>query len=611
MLQSVPRDAVAELIERNTEPFVNEVGLLTRGRAPGHPALPAELDAEGDYVVEDDYGRVWSRTFFGDHAGLLDGPCHPSTVMFANHGFLAVPFRKVPRRRVTTREELYATLHAMAAAGRMLYPGRVVVYRGQSQEYTIPRPAEERERLFGSADAVEPSLRPSGTRRQELGTIARAVWSQLVQMYVAREAGYNPAHRYLDTGEAWSLATRHARSVTLAFAQHYGLPTPALDVTSDAGVALWFALHTFSGSGVLTAAAATGGDGVVYVIAGERGQYFDEGIVPTHALRPRRQHGGFLASNWGNSKNRVVRYLVGAVYFPHELLLQVVHELPTAAFLFPGPREDRFVKRIQQIAWHERHGSPVLAEIAANVYWVDEPASPAPDNGGVTLNDRDDSRTDDQLREAAEGGDMAAAYRLGLRRHLLDDQEAAERWCRTAALGGNLDGACLLGMILTSRGDPQGEAWTRGAAEAGQPNAMNNLGLLNAHRGDNAEAERWYQRAAEAGVVEAAYNLGTLLYRTGRRDQGERWLAAAADAGDPDAACNLGKICYDRRDDESAERWFRVAAERGIVAAAFNLGQLCEHTGRTAEALDWFRRAATGGDPDAPYRIARLEAAQP
>jgi hypothetical protein len=114
---------------------------------------------------------------------------------------------------------------------------------------------------------------------------------------LARCGSYAPAHRFAETGQAWPHATHLGEFVTLAFAQHYGLPTPALDVTTDFGVALWFALHTLMGSGGNTSVRpASGGEGVVYVIAGGRGEYFGEDLPDLTALRPRRQHGGFLAS---------------------------------------------------------------------------------------------------------------------------------------------------------------------------------------------------------------------------------------------------------------------------------------------------------------------------
>jgi hypothetical protein len=198
--------------------------------------------------------------------------------------------------------------------------------------------------------------------------------------------------------------------INLAFGQHYGLPTPALDVTRDARVALWFALHSITGVGPNTSVVspASGSDGVVYVIAGDPGQYFGEKLTGEKALRPHRQRGGFLASNWGNSKNRVARYVVCAIYFPHTMLLDLAPVLPTAERLFPGPTEDPFVALIQQMARRDKHGSTALQEIAEHVYWIE----PKTDRDGREASRAGEPRaTTVELERLARSGDAEAGLR--------------------------------------------------------------------------------------------------------------------------------------------------------------------------------------------------------
>jgi len=580
MLRFISNDNVEDVIEHNTEPFVNEGGLGSSFIEKRGESAPRATDfGSGDYVIEDEYGRIWTTEFFQQCNGPFAGP--PLSVMesFSNYGFLSVPFRQVPRRRVETREDLYRALAALDNAARRLYPKRQVVYRGQTGEYLISRDGNESELLFGTGTVLEPSLRPSATRRKSLSGTAHAVWSLLVQQHLARNNGYAPAHRFAETEDVWPHATALGEFIALAFAQHYGLPTPALDVTTDFGVALWFALHTLSGSGGDTKVGlASGGEGVVYVIAGGRGEYFGEDLPHLTAIRPRRQHGGFLASNWGNSKNRVARYLVGAVYFPHSILMEIVSELPTGEYLFPGPNEDSFVGLLQRVAWYERHGSEALTEIAAHVYWV----HPADQSEANEINDGTSSNPN-------------------------SDAEEAEKQWRLAAENNDPDSAAMLGVMLARRGDPEGELWTRRAAAEGQVDAMNNLGGIYERRHELAEAERWYRKAAEAGLIVGAYNLGTLLIRTGQRGEAERWLKIAAEGGDPDAACGLGKLLYERDEMTDAERWFQAGAEAGQAQSAYNLGQLCESQKNFKKAAYWFRVAAELGDPDAPYRLSRLE----
>jgi hypothetical protein len=308
MLRSVSKDHIEDVVEHNTEPFVNEGSLGSSFLESVEATTSEDTDfGEGDYVIEDEYGRIWTTEFFQRYKHLFVGPPLSAVASFSNYGFLSLPFRQVPRRRVESREDLYSALAVLDKIAGQLYPKRVVVYRGQAQEYLISRDAHESELLFGSGSVIEPSLRPSGTRRKSLSGTAQAVWSLLVQRHLAHH-NYAPAHRFLETQHVWPHATAVGEFISLAFAQHYGLPTPALDVTTDFGVALWFALHTLTGSGGTTKVGLpSGGEGVIYVIAGGAGEYFGEDLPNLTALRPRRQHGGFLASNWGNSKNRVAR----------------------------------------------------------------------------------------------------------------------------------------------------------------------------------------------------------------------------------------------------------------------------------------------------------------
>lgn len=123
----------------------------------------------------------------------------------------------------------------------------------------------------------------------------------------------------------------------------------------------------------------------------------------------------------------------------------------------------------------------------------------------------------------------------------------------------------------------------RGAAEAGDASAQNNLGVMYATgRGviqDPAAAVQWYRRAAEQGDARAQYNLG-FMYADGRgvpRDHAMavHWFRRAADLGDASAQNNLAFMYLNGRgvpkDDVQAHMWFDLAAAQGDKIAAVNL----------------------------------------
>jgi TPR repeat protein len=118
------------------------------------------------------------------------------------------------------------------------------------------------------------------------------------------------------------------------------------------------------------------------------------------------------------------------------------------------------------------------------------------------------------------------------------------------------------------------ERLLRRAAEAGRPDAANNLGLLLQESGRLPEAEHWYQAAAEAGHQDAANNLGVLLQQSGRLPEAEHWYQAAAEAGHQDAANNLGVLLQQSGRLPEAERWYQAAADGGHAYAANSLQAL-------------------------------------
>jgi tetratricopeptide (TPR) repeat protein len=61
------------------------------------------------------------------------------------------------------------------------------------------------------------------------------------------------------------------------------------------------------------------------------------------------------------------------------------------------------------------------------------------------------------------------------------------------------------------------------------------------------QSVRWYRKLADAGDAEAMFNLGALLAEQGKNDQAEQWYRKAADAGNADAMFNLGALLAEQR----------------------------------------------------------------
>ncbi|MFD3836608.1 tetratricopeptide repeat protein [Streptomyces sp. NPDC058642] len=144
-----------------------------------------------------------------------------------------------------------------------------------------------------------------------------------------------------------------------------------------------------------------------------------------------------------------------------------------------------------------------------------------------------------------------------------------------------------------------GEAF-RSAADAGDSQAMFELGRLGESLGRNAEAEGWFRRAAEAGQTEAAGRLGRLFVERGEAKDAAPFLEAAAEAGDAGAATLLAKVLL-----EQAGQWLRVGAAGHDLEAYHLLGDLHLGSGDDDGAWDCYISAATAGRTEIAISFAR------
>jgi hypothetical protein len=125
------------------------------------PDTTAQGERHG--YVDAYYGLAYSERASGISGiyGLQGDLPEFSCDALANDGFLRVPFRRVPRRIVRSKEELLQIVGSVRSAD----PKITVLYRGQREEYVLPRSERAKLSLYGDASAREPSLIPSGLRK--------------------------------------------------------------------------------------------------------------------------------------------------------------------------------------------------------------------------------------------------------------------------------------------------------------------------------------------------------------------------------------------------------------------------------------------------------------
>jgi Tfp pilus assembly protein PilF len=210
------------------------------------------------------------------------------------------------------------------------------------------------------------------------------------------------------------------------------------------------------------------------------------------------------------------------------------------------------------------------ARVVAGVLTAEDTAPPAEEPSRAAL------------EEAGRAEDTSAAARLGQLLVAEGDERAAEPWLRQAATGGDPAAAYTLGILM----DPDGTLIERDPARAD-------------------EALAWFRRAATGGDVYGTTTMGIRLRQRGRDDAALPWLEEAIERGaDAMAAHTLARMHEDRGELAEAERWERFAARRGDVRAAYDLGRMLNERGERDEAIYWLRRATL--DPDAVALLRAL-----
>jgi len=321
-----------------------------------HQLRPASIKT---LLIDKYYGYVFdefSRSPVGLYGQSSMLPTYPIDLI-GNYGVLRVPLRKVPRRVVRSRSEPQAIIERL---DRDTPDEKRFVFRGQRREYQVPRSRETREALYGDPDALEPALLPSASRRNRSVDAVIGDWAYLVQFFMLR---------YVESARKWAsertmtdICSGHERAKSsphfLAFAkglaQHYGMPTFGLDVTSRLDIAIWFALHDFKeleegGFAVVRPDRDAETLPVIYLFDVHPFQGFPYSNVRPVGWppgRPDRQSAWFMPTGWGFRLNRPATYLVAAFYLDPS---RDFGPQPQPIELFPGAEQDPFAEFLETV----------------------------------------------------------------------------------------------------------------------------------------------------------------------------------------------------------------------------------------------------------------------
>jgi FRG domain len=354
----------------NIARFRNEISPAAR---PGSvQPLPA-----GNLLLDTYYGQAFDYDLPDDlaiYGATPDLPPYPGEENCTD--FMRVPYRRIPRFDIKDRAQLNASLTAIRR-GR---DGQGLLFRGQTSAYSQPRTAATRLALYGDAQAHEPALEASASRKNVRLESILPEWCAILRVFL----GWIGATYQQQSDPVLPAFAERLHKLTsdfdlhllaISLAQHYGLPSMGLDVTDDLDVALFFALHKLEKASVPrhlrpSRKAARSGLSVLYVFApSERFQLNFRDYCPPGfpSGRPDRQRARFLHTGWGYSRNACARMLMAAFDLDPA---GDFGELPRPHHLFPGPDEDPFGGFIELVR-SQWDLTDDLRKFLNELYWVE------------------------------------------------------------------------------------------------------------------------------------------------------------------------------------------------------------------------------------------------
>lgn len=282
-----------------------------------------------------------------------------------------------PQFIVDEIDDLYKIIASVAKQ----FPDKDVYYRGQGKHHKLDRPASVNKFLYGRDNINELSLPTSASRNDFDFDSFNSAFQMHIQglMYSKIEKNkfdtlhenwkywshYPPCtdKQIFDKSERWFklFYSYEWDLMVMALAQHYGISTHGLDITSDLNVALWFATNRWYEYEVgekkycwykeleRTHKKDISDYPVIYIVATDRGLKRDLDQVEYSgfsALRPERQKAYLHFGGWGLHSNVCAEDIVAAIHLSENVTLP---KLPEAEWLFPTPEIDAFYRDLLEL----------------------------------------------------------------------------------------------------------------------------------------------------------------------------------------------------------------------------------------------------------------------
>ncbi len=231
-----------------------------------------------------------------------------------------------------------------------------IFFRGQTSYYRLKREEIIKKILFGSSESNEPSLITNASRSNYNYDHLHFILKYFLEHEIVFKDYKKKKEIFQKLEELKGSFLLELDYAVMALAQHYGLPTHGLDVTTDLEVAVWFATNKFKqDNNVASYIQMNKSDwnqdkskwptvfvfqNVLNSTSSSLQDCVDLESIGLKALRPERQSAKFFHAAHGDHQNRLAESLVCAFRLSPNIY-DIKYDFN---YLFPSPEEDEAYK---------------------------------------------------------------------------------------------------------------------------------------------------------------------------------------------------------------------------------------------------------------------------
>ena len=298
-----------------------------------------------EYYLDNEYGRLINPKTSSPYGNTNKLSYYINNNWDVVEAF-RVPFRKIPIFKLEDISQIKTTISKLKNDNESYE----TLIRGQTKWYPVElRSKNDLSFLYGDENSKEPSFHPSFLRSDFNEVFINSLWENQIALMLndvgidlSKVLTASDKNKY-DEDVIKIKGSSDFTSISLGYAQHYGMPSIGLDLTKDLKVATWFASHKFdNNNGFCTIRKLEDfSHSTLFIFRCPKDTVFSHHKIKPKFInntRPDRQDAWFCHAGWGSSKNQLASYLVCGFRLNDSVFK--LFEPSYSKYLFPSRKED-------------------------------------------------------------------------------------------------------------------------------------------------------------------------------------------------------------------------------------------------------------------------------